>query len=155
MNIHEYQAKQLLRKYDIPVPEGYIAKTPNEAVISANKLGGENWAIKAQVHAGGRGKAGGVKLAASMDEVESALSWENLEGVMVRAYASVFTRAEVENLNQMFQSPAGQAYVAKQSDLQAATMREMETIMIDLMPRIQKKTQAAIERAKNGSNAQN
>ena len=69
MNLHEYQAKQLFAEYGIPVPRGIAAKSPSAAVDAANELGGEFWVVKAQVHAGGRGKAGGVKLARSTDEV--------------------------------------------------------------------------------------
>ena len=71
MNIHEYQAKQVLAKYKVPVPHGQVAYTPAEAVTAAQGLGGKLWVVKAQIHAGGRGKAGGVKLAKSLDEVES------------------------------------------------------------------------------------
>jgi succinyl-CoA synthetase beta subunit len=71
MNIHEYQAKQVLAKYDVPVPRGQVAYTPSEAVAAAQGLGGRLWVVKAQIHAGGRGKAGGVKLAKSLDEVEA------------------------------------------------------------------------------------
>jgi succinyl-CoA synthetase beta subunit len=71
MNIHEYQAKQVLAKYHVPVPLGQVAYTPHEAVLAAQGLGGKLWVVKAQIHAGGRGKAGGVKLAKSLDEVES------------------------------------------------------------------------------------
>ncbi len=71
MNIHEYQAKQVLAKYKVPVPQGQVAYTPAEAVTAAQGLGGKLWVVKAQIHAGGRGKAGGVKLAKSLDEVES------------------------------------------------------------------------------------
>ena len=69
MNIHEYQAKQLFRHYEIPVPDGQPATTPEIAGEIAGALGGDGWVVKAQVHAGGRGKVGGVKLAKSLDEV--------------------------------------------------------------------------------------
>ena len=69
MNLHEYQAKRLFADYGIPVPKGIPAKSPNAAVAAAKELGGDLWVVKAQVHAGGRGKAGGVKLARSYDEV--------------------------------------------------------------------------------------
>jgi len=69
MNLHEYQSKKLFAEFGIPVPEGVPARTPDEAVQAMDKLGGELWVVKAQVHAGGRGKAGGVKLARSADEV--------------------------------------------------------------------------------------
>jgi succinyl-CoA synthetase beta subunit len=72
MNIHEYQAKELLAKFGVPVPQGAVAYTAAEAVAAAQRLGGDIWAVKAQIHAGGRGKAGGVKLARSEDEVAAA-----------------------------------------------------------------------------------
>ena len=71
MNIHEFQAKDLLRRYGVPVPNGKVALTPQEAKAAAAELGGR-CVVKAQIHAGGRGKAGGVKLAASPEEAESA-----------------------------------------------------------------------------------
>jgi succinyl-CoA synthetase beta subunit len=69
MNIHEYQAKQIFKKYGVPTPNGIVANTPDEAVRNAEALGGEIWVVKAQIHAGGRGLGGGVKLARSLDEV--------------------------------------------------------------------------------------
>ncbi|QOY63224.1 ADP-forming succinate--CoA ligase subunit beta [Lysobacter sp. H21R4] len=70
MNFHEYQAKQLFADYGIAVPAGRIARTPEEAVEAAKSIPGDLWVVKAQIHAGGRGKAGGVKLARSFDEVK-------------------------------------------------------------------------------------
>ncbi|MGH8369754.1 MAG: ADP-forming succinate--CoA ligase subunit beta [Gammaproteobacteria bacterium] len=72
MNLHEYQAKQLFSEYGIPVPNGRPATSAAEAVQAASRLGGSLWVVKAQVHAGGRGKAGGVKLCRSIDEVKTA-----------------------------------------------------------------------------------
>jgi succinyl-CoA synthetase beta subunit len=72
MNIHEYQAKELLAKYGVPVPAGGVAYTAAEAVETARRIGGAAWAVKAQIHAGGRGKAGGVKLVRSEDAVAAA-----------------------------------------------------------------------------------
>jgi succinyl-CoA synthetase beta subunit len=69
MNLHEYQSKRLFADYGIPVPQGTPATTSDEAVKAAEELGGNLWVVKAQVHAGGRGKAGGIKLARSGDEV--------------------------------------------------------------------------------------
>ena len=69
MNIHEYQAKEVLRGFEVAVPKGGVAYTPDEAVKVAKELGGPVWVVKAQIHAGGRGKGGGVKLAKSVDEV--------------------------------------------------------------------------------------
>lgn len=70
MNIHEYQAKQIFQKYGVPTPRGIVANTPQEAVANATQLGGNIWVVKAQIHAGGRGLGGGVKLARSIEEVE-------------------------------------------------------------------------------------
>jgi succinyl-CoA synthetase beta subunit len=70
MKIHEYQGKEVLRQYGVPVPRGYSAFSVREASEAAQKLGGSVWVVKAQIHAGGRGKGGGVKLARSMPEVE-------------------------------------------------------------------------------------
>ena len=69
MNIHEYQAKQIFAKYGVPTPRGIVANTPDQAVRNASELGGNIWVVKAQIHAGGRGLGGGVKLARSLDEV--------------------------------------------------------------------------------------
>lgn len=74
MNVHEYQAKQLLKKFGIKVLNGRVAKSVDEAVKGAEELGGNIWVVKAQIHAGGRGKAGGVKLAKSLDEVREHAS---------------------------------------------------------------------------------
>jgi succinyl-CoA synthetase beta subunit len=70
VNLHEYQSKALFAEYGIPVPEGRVAQSPTEAARAASVLGGDLWVVKAQVHAGGRGKAGGVKLSRSLSEVE-------------------------------------------------------------------------------------
>jgi succinyl-CoA synthetase beta subunit len=72
MNLHEYQAKEVFRSYGIPVPEGRVAASPEEALAAARDLGGAAWVVKAQVHAGGRGKAGGVKLARDAESVRAA-----------------------------------------------------------------------------------
>jgi len=69
MNFHEYQAKQLFADYGIAVPKGIVARSPEEAVAAAKAIPSDLWVVKAQIHAGGRGKAGGVKLARSFDEV--------------------------------------------------------------------------------------
>jgi succinyl-CoA synthetase beta subunit len=76
MNLHEYQGKQLFAEYGLPVSTGYACTTPDEAAAAADKIGGSQWVVKAQVHAGGRGKAGGVKLVSSKDEIrEFAAKW--------------------------------------------------------------------------------
>jgi succinyl-CoA synthetase beta subunit len=71
VNIHEYQAKEILRKFGVPTLKGQVANTPEEAVKAAEQLGGPVWVVKAQIHAGGRGKGGGVKLAKTIDEVRT------------------------------------------------------------------------------------
>lgn len=70
MNLHEYQAKQLFAEYGLPLSKGIAADTVEDAVAAADQLGGDRWVVKAQVHAGGRGKAGGVKLVSSKEEIE-------------------------------------------------------------------------------------
>jgi succinyl-CoA synthetase beta subunit len=72
MNLHEYQSKEVFASYGIPVPRGQVAASPEAAVAAAQAIGGALWVVKAQVHAGGRGKAGGVKLARDLDTVRSA-----------------------------------------------------------------------------------
>ena len=71
MNIHEYQAKEILRGFGVPVPRGIAAFTVEEAVAAAEKLGGPAFMVKAQIHAGGRGKSGGVKLVRSVEGVST------------------------------------------------------------------------------------
>jgi succinyl-CoA synthetase beta subunit len=76
MNLHEYQAKQLFAEYGLPVSKGIAAETPSEAANAAGIIGGDKWVVKAQVHAGGRGKAGGVKLVSTKAEIEEfAKKW--------------------------------------------------------------------------------
>src|SRR6201996_755770 len=70
MKIHEYQGKEILAKFGVPVPRGIPAYTVQEAVEAAQKLGGPVWVVKAQIHAGGRGKGGGVKVAKTIDDVK-------------------------------------------------------------------------------------
>ena len=84
MNVHEYQAKQLLREFDVPVPDGALATTPAEAEDAARALGSDVVVVKAQVHAGGRGKAGGIKLAKSPSEAKHAAS--EILGMTLRSH---------------------------------------------------------------------
>lgn len=74
MNIHEYQGKEVLRRFGVPTLKGKVAFTPEEAVKAAQEIGGPIWVVKAQIHAGGRGKGGGVKLAKSIEEVKTLSS---------------------------------------------------------------------------------
>lgn len=84
MNFHEYQAKELFSQYGIPVPAGKVASTPDAAVAAAEMIGGSMWVVKAQVHAGGRGKAGGVKLVRSLEELRTEA--ENMIGMKMSTY---------------------------------------------------------------------
>ncbi len=80
MNLHEYQSKQLFAQYAIPIPKGEVADSPEAAVAAAQHLGGSLWVVKAQVHAGGRGKAGGVKVAKDLDAVRAAAQGHARDG---------------------------------------------------------------------------
>jgi succinyl-CoA synthetase beta subunit len=76
MNLHEYQGKQLFKEYGLPVSEGIATDSPEEAAAAADKIGGSEWVVKCQVHAGGRGKAGGVKLVKTKEEIKAfAENW--------------------------------------------------------------------------------
>ncbi|MNF71492.1 Succinyl-CoA ligase [ADP-forming] subunit beta [compost metagenome] len=100
MNLHEYQAKQLFAEYGLPVSEGYACATPQEAAEAADKIGGNTWVVKCQVHAGGRGKAGGVKLAKSKDEIRAfAQHWlgKNLVTYQTDANGQPVTKILVES----------------------------------------------------------
>ena len=84
MDIHEYQAKELLSEFGVPVPRGGLAYSPEQAAYRAREIGGERWVVKAQVHAGGRGKAGGIKLADTVDEVRTHA--ENILGMDIKGH---------------------------------------------------------------------
>ncbi len=100
MNIHEYQAKAILRKFGVPVPDGHVVYNGNSAREWAKRLGSGPWVVKAQIHAGGRGKGGGVKLACTSDEVR--LLTRDMLGMVLRTHQTgpegkVVTRVLVEN----------------------------------------------------------
>jgi succinyl-CoA synthetase beta subunit len=97
MNLHEYQSKQLFARYGIPVPVGHVASTPAEAAEAAKRIGGSKWVVKAQVHAGGRGKAGGVKL---VDSPEAAA--QAAEGMFGKRLVTHQTGAEGLPIHQVF-----------------------------------------------------
>ncbi|MDJ0700093.1 MAG: ADP-forming succinate--CoA ligase subunit beta [Woeseiaceae bacterium] len=97
MNLHEYQSKRLFADYGIPVPRGIPARSGDEAVKAAEELGGKLWVVKAQVHAGGRGKAGGVKLAKTLDEVR-----EYTEGMLGQTLVTHQTGAEGLPINTVY-----------------------------------------------------
>lgn len=96
MNLHEYQAKQLLAKYGLPVPHGEVASNVDEALSVADKLSTKRWVVKAQVHAGGRGKAGGVKLVSTKDELTKAV--QSMLGTRLVTYQ---TNADGQPVNQI------------------------------------------------------
>lgn len=100
MNLHEYQAKGLFAQYGLPVSEGYAVDTADEAVAAAQKIGGDRWVVKVQVHAGGRGKAGGVKLADSLDEIRAfADHWigKNLVTIQTDEHGQPVSKIYVES----------------------------------------------------------
>ncbi|MCD9557160.1 ADP-forming succinate--CoA ligase subunit beta [Photobacterium carnosum] len=99
MNLHEYQAKQLFAEYGLPVPEGYACDTPQEAAEATGKIGGEKWVVKCQVHAGGRGKAGGVELHDNKEGIKQfAQCWlgKNLVTYQTDAMGQPVTKVLVE-----------------------------------------------------------
>jgi succinyl-CoA synthetase beta subunit len=97
MNLHEYQSKRLFAEYGIPVPRGIPADSADSAVAAAEELGGELWVVKAQVHAGGRGKAGGVKLARTLDEVR-----EHADGMLGKTLVTHQTGPEGLPINTVY-----------------------------------------------------
>ena len=106
MNLHEYQGKQLFAQYGLPVSKGIAAKTVEEAVAAADQIEGDKWVVKAQVHAGGRGKAGGVKLVSSKEEIqEFAQHWlgKNLVTYQTDANGQPVSRILVESLTDIDQ----------------------------------------------------
>jgi len=106
MNLHEYQGKQLFAEYGLPVSKGIAAETPAEAVAAADIIGGDNWVIKAQVHAGGRGKAGGVKLVQSKADIEAfAKKWlgKNLVTYQTDEHGQPVSRILVESCTDIAQ----------------------------------------------------
>ncbi len=106
MNLHEYQGKQLFREYGLPVSEGVAAETAHEAAAAADIIEGDKWVVKAQVHAGGRGKAGGVKLVSSKSEIEEfAQTWlgNNLVTYQTDENGQPVSRILVESLTDIAQ----------------------------------------------------
>src|SRR3954467_8906090 len=96
MNFHEYQAKQLFADYGIAVPTGRVARTPDEAVEAAKAIGGDAWMVKAQIHAGGRGKAGGVKYCKTFDEVKQSAA--AMLGTKMETYQSAGVALPVDSV---------------------------------------------------------
>lgn len=85
MNLHEYQAKQLFARYGLPAPTGYACTTPREAEEAASKIGAGPWVVKCQVHAGGRGKAGGVKVVSNKEDIRAfAENWLGKNSLLIK-----------------------------------------------------------------------
>src|SRR5690625_294046 len=123
MNIHEYQAKQIFRSYGVRVPNGKPAFTADEAVEAAKELGGELWVVKAQIHAGGRGKAGGVKLARSLDEVR-----EIAEELLGKTLVTIQTGPEGQLIRRIYVEEG--ASIARELYLAFVVDREDGRVMI-------------------------
>ena len=103
MDIHEYQAKTLLAEYGMPIAQGGLAYSPEQAVYRAKEIGGDVWVVKAQIHSGARGKAGGVKVCTSEDEVLAAAN--DMLGKLMASWFIVFTSKPGRQLIGKFTSP--------------------------------------------------
>ncbi|MGB3393989.1 MAG: ADP-forming succinate--CoA ligase subunit beta [Stenotrophomonas sp.] len=121
MNFHEYQAKQLFADYGIPVPAGRVASSAAEAVEAAKSLGNGPWMVKAQIHAGGRGKAGGVKFCKTTDDVKAAA--EKMVGTRMATYQSAGVALPV---NQVLVTTAGE--IVKELYLSLLVDRDQKSI---------------------------
>ena len=121
MNFHEYQAKQLLAEYGIPVPAGKVAATADEAVDAAKSLGDGPWMVKAQIHAGGRGKAGGVKFCKTVDDVKAVAG--KLHGTKMATYQTAGVELPI---NQVLVTTAGE--IVKELYLSVLVDRGTKTI---------------------------
>lgn len=122
MNLHEYQAKALFRQYNIPVPHGEVVSSVDEVAAVLANLGGERWVVKAQVHAGGRGKAGGVKIVSNKDDAKAAV--QALLGTRLVTYQ---TDAQGQPVNQiLIEEPSA---IAKELYLGAVVDRALKRIV--------------------------
>lgn len=123
MNLHEYQAKQLLAQYGLPVPKNEVARSVEEALIGADKLGTKRWVVKAQVHAGGRGKAGGVKIVSTKEELTEAV-----KGMLGKRLVTYQTTAEGQPVSQvLIEEPSN---IDKELYLGAVIDRSQQRIVI-------------------------
>ncbi|WP_372695824.1 ATP-grasp domain-containing protein, partial [Immundisolibacter sp.] len=122
MNLHEYQAKQLFADYGIAVPQGEVADSPKAAQAAAGRIPGSRWVVKAQVHAGGRGKAGGVKLVDSPDAVAQAA--EAMLGTRLVTYQ---TTAEGQPVNSVLVEEVSQ--IARELYLGAVVDRASQRVV--------------------------
>ncbi|MCB1484160.1 MAG: succinate--CoA ligase subunit beta, partial [Hyphomicrobiaceae bacterium] len=97
MDIHEYQAKELLSKFGVPIPRGGLAYSPEQATYRANEIGGGKWAVKAQIHSGARGKAGGIKLCRTDHEL-----WEAADTLLGKRLVTVQTGAQGKIVSRLY-----------------------------------------------------
>lgn len=123
MKIHEYQAKNIFRAYGVEVPRGKLATTPQDAKVAAQKLGGNVWVVKAQVHAGGRGKGGGVKLCRTVDEV-----YDNAKTILGMTLVTPQTGAEGKLVRKVYVEEG--LAIARELYLGMLLDRETRTIVI-------------------------
>lgn len=123
MNLHEYQAKHILREYGVPVPASEVVWSPDSAIDAADKLGGDRWVVKAQVHAGGRGKAGGVKLVDNKEDLRTAV--KDMLGMQLVTYQ---TDAKGQPVNQvLIEEPSD---IARELYLGAVVDRATQKIVL-------------------------
>ncbi len=123
MDIHEYQAKELLSEFGVPVPRGGLAYSPEQAAYRAREIGGERWAVKAQVHAGGRGKAGGIKLCSDEHQV-----WDAADELLGKRLVTHQTGARGKVVYRLYVEAA--AEIAKEFYLGLVLDRRSERIMV-------------------------
>jgi len=97
MDIHEYQAKELLSKFGVPIPRGGLAYSPEQATYRANEIGGNAWVVKAQIHAGARGKAGGVKICRSDEEI-----WSAADGMLGKKLVTIQTGPQGKLVSRLY-----------------------------------------------------
>ena len=127
MNLHEYQAKALLRQYNVAVPDGYVAFNAEEAVEAADQLGVNKWVVKAQVHAGGRGKAGGVKIVDTKEALKDAVN-----GMLGRRLVTFQTDEKGQPVNSVLvEEPSNIAPSAKKSSSTA----DVSNVTCCILPR--------------------
>ncbi|TLS76205.1 ADP-forming succinate--CoA ligase subunit beta [Mariprofundus erugo] len=127
MNIHEYQAKEILKRFDVPVPCGRLALSVEEAVAAAADLSGQVWVVKAQIHAGGRGKAGGVRLCRSVEEVRKAA-----DGLLGSTLVTHQTGASGKRVNRLYVEQG--VSIAREYYLSLLVDRESESVSFVVSP---------------------
>ncbi len=123
MDIHEYQAKEILSEFGVPVPRGGLAYSPEQAAYRAREIGGERWVVKAQVHAGGRGKAGGIKLCRDEHQV-----WDAADELLGKRLVTHQTGARGKVVYRLYVEAASE--IAKEFYLGLVLDRKSERLMV-------------------------